>query len=143
MSLSDWLSKISPDAALGALTFLGTLGTWAWARGKQTQSFSSSNIIDDIMENFLHELLDDYNETDKIATYLNHARDFVEKQAWKVLAKRKIPRNAVTERLLHAAIERMTAKLANKIAERLIPKQLEDIVKRTNIIANTLPAPTP
>lgn len=130
MTLSDWLSKISPDVVTGALTLLTTLGTWAWAkaRGKQTKSFEA--IIKDVLDNFLAELLDDYAPSDKTTDFLAHARDYIEARAWKVLAKRGVPKTVVTQNLLHAGIERATAELGSSIARKNIPHQLDSMAEK-------------
>jgi hypothetical protein len=110
----DWLSKIDPTVAVTVLT---TVGGWLWnkARGKKTESLQS--IIGSMIDNLVHELVDSYSSGSGIgvADYLKTARKYIDERAWTVLKKRGVPRNAETEKLLHQAIERGTAWLANEV----------------------------
>jgi DNA polymerase III delta subunit len=94
-----------------------TLGAWIWAKvtGKREEKKENRSLLDDIVENFIYELLDKYPLKVDVETYLKHSRAYIEERIWKIAAKRGVPRNKTTEKLLHAAIERGTRLLASEV----------------------------
>jgi hypothetical protein len=109
-----------------------TLAGWVWHRytSKKDNRKEARSLLDDIVENLIYEQLDRYPLGVDVETYLKASRGFIEREVWKVAAKRGLPRNAATEALLHAAIERGTKLLAVEIT-RL--RQLRDQHKLTPI----------
>ena len=101
-----------------AIPVLLTVGGWVWTRirGKDKDISEARSLLDDIVENFIYELLDKYPLNVSVETYLKGSRAYIEQEVWKAASKRGIPRNKTTERLLHAAIERGTAILAKEVA---------------------------
>jgi hypothetical protein len=97
------------------VTVVTTVGGWLWnkARGKKAESLQS--IIASMIDNLVHELVDNYSGNTSVADYLKTARKYIDERAWIVLKKRGVPRNATTEKFLHQAIERGTSWLASEV----------------------------
>lgn len=95
------------------------LGAWAWNRvtKKKEEKKESRSILDDIVENFIWELLDKYPLGVDVETYLKNSRGYISAEIWKVASKRGIPRNKATEALFNAALERGTTILSKEIIE--------------------------
>jgi hypothetical protein len=115
----NWLSKLDPNTVIPILSLLSAVGGWIWdrARGRTTQSFSS--VIDSVIDNLINELLDHPPSDEmKLDGYLKMARGYIDSKIWTVLTKRGIPKNALTTRLLHSAIEAGTDRLGREVLER-------------------------
>lgn len=120
----NWLSQLSPDTVIPVLSLLASVGGWVWdrARGRETASFTST--IKSAVDNFIVELLDNAPSDDAVVMegyvekYMNRARDYIENRVWSALKKRGVPRNKLTERLLHESIEAGTARLGRELLER-------------------------
>jgi len=111
----NWISHLDPNVVFG---IVGTGLTWLYhkASGKKAESITS--IIDSIINNFVHELLDSYVPANgDVTEYLKKARKYIEDRIWIVLAKRKVPKNSITVKLVHEATERCTAWLASEVRE--------------------------
>lgn len=111
----DWkflVEKLGIPAAI-------TLGTWVWSHtlGKKEKKQENRSVLDDIVENFVYEMLDKYPLNVDVETYLKNSRGYIEKYIWTVAQKRGIPRNKATELLFNAALERGTKLLGQEIAE--------------------------
>jgi hypothetical protein len=95
-----------------------TVGAWLYSKASGKKSESVSSIISNIVNNFVHELLDSYVPSNgDVAEYLKKSRKYIEERIWTVLAKRKIPKNSTTIKLVHEATERCTLWLATEIRE--------------------------
>jgi hypothetical protein len=109
----DWsliLNKLIIPAAV-------TIGAYAWNRitkRKETKQ-EQRTLLDEIVENFIYELLDVYPLNVPVETYLKNSRGYIDRRLWMVAEKRGIPRNKATERLAHIAIERGTKLLSREI----------------------------
>ena len=118
----SFLAKVDPNTVIGVLTLFGSVGGWLWhkARGEATSSFAETinGAIDSIVFEMFGELTDDEASRANVQGYLASIRARVERHVWTVLAKRNVPRNPTTERLVHAAIERASGMLARELAER-------------------------
>ena len=120
----NWLSGLDPNAVIGVLGLLSTVGGWLWdkARGRKTESFTAT--ISHAVDNFVVELLGNAPSDDALVIegyvegYMQRERLHIEKRLWPVLTKRGIPRNALSERLVHEAVEEATARLGREIVER-------------------------
>ena len=134
----DWLSKMNPDTLIGALSLFGTVAYWLYnkARGKKTETFEQT--IGHAFDNFAAELLDTYLPTEDAIAFMKRARLYIEERAWRVLAKRGVPRNKLTEQFVHKGIERVVAYLGNKAALIRMPSQLDDIEARANKVLQKL-----
>ena len=108
----DWLSQVNPNVIL-PIVFSGLAWLYHKARGDTKQAHKS--LFDDIVENFIYEMLDKYPLNVSVDTYLKSSRQYIEKEIWKVAQKRGIPKNSTTEKLLHSAMERGTAILSREI----------------------------
>jgi hypothetical protein len=111
----NWITHLDPNAVLAVV---GTAAAWLYhkASGKKNESISS--IINNIINNFVHELLDSYlPASGDVTEYLKKSRKYIEDRIWIVLAKRNIPKNSTTARLVHEATERCTSWLASEVRE--------------------------
>jgi outer membrane murein-binding lipoprotein Lpp len=122
MGLIQWLSKVDPNVAIGVLSLVGTVAGWAYrkARGEQTSSFRETinAAVDSMAFEMFAEITDAEAARANAQGFLASVRARVEKHAWSVLEKRGVPRTALTERIVHEAIERASAMLARELAER-------------------------
>ena len=123
----DW-SKLSPDHIIAIATVIGSLATWFYHKVKGDKKVSMSSLLDDIVGNILHEFLDDYND-EPMTEYLDKARKYLDDNLWAIAQKRGIPRG-LYDLLVHAAIERGTKWLADEVAKRKIPVQLQDLAAK-------------
>lgn len=123
----NWLNQLDPNAVLGALTLISTIGTWVYhkLRGDKVKSFGDT--IAQVLNNFVPELLDTYASSEDIATFMGRARKFIESKAWMVLSKRGVPRNKLTEGLLHQGVEKVVAEIGNRAAQLRLPTQLSNL----------------
>jgi len=114
--MEDWLKQINPNVVIPIVV---SLAGWLWhqVRGdKKQQTEQHRSVLDDIVENFIYELLDKYPLGVDVETYLKNSRGYIESKIWEVAQKRGIPKNKVTEALFHAALERGSVILAQEVA---------------------------
>ena len=118
-TIGSWFAKSDPTVLIPTVL---TLGGWLWhkIRGEKTQTLSQ--IVKTVFDNFAHEMLDKASVQDDVTEYLKKARKYMEERMWTVLKKRGVPKNRVTEKLAHEAIEKSTVWLAGKIRELKIGK---------------------
>lgn len=107
----DWLMKLDPNFVIPLL--IGG-ATWLYRKVSGKKEADSSSIIDSIFETFAHELLDTYAGED-LTAYLKKSRDQMTAKVWSVLSKRGLPKNALTQKLVNAAIEKWSAWIASQL----------------------------
>jgi hypothetical protein len=113
MNMWSWINHLDPNVVFGVVA--GGL-TWLYNKASGKKSESVNSIIDSIINNFVHELLDSYVPGDgDVTEYLKKARKYIEDRIWTVLSKRGIPKNSLSIKLVHEATERCTAWLASEI----------------------------
>lgn len=124
----DWVGKTDPNYIIPLVV---GLGTWLWHKSKGDNKTTWSGTINYIIDNLMHEWLPKYDpRTMDVQAFLDQVRPDIEKKVWNVMEKRGIPENAITEPLVHMAIERGTAWLGNEAAKLRIPIQLDEAYTR-------------
>ncbi len=129
MSIISWLTQLDPNVVSTLVTVLISTGAFLYhkVRGDRTDSWGS--VIDDIVTNLINETVGTIVTEDQIAGFINKQRDRIEAMIWGVLTKRGIPRNALSESLVHAAIEKGTAELGTRIRNEIATRKLPDNMK--------------
>ncbi len=111
----DWLLKIDPNVLIPTVL---VLGTWLWKKVRGEKNQTVNQIVDSVIENFAHEILDRYTVgAGNTAEYLKRVRKYIEERIWEVLAKRGVPKNGVTVSLVNQATERWTAWVGNQVTQ--------------------------
>ena len=111
----NWLSHLDPNVVI---TVVGGAATWLYHKASGKKSESLSSIVTSILNNLANELLDSYVPSNgDVTEYLKKSRTYIEERVWKILTKRKIPKNSTTIKLVHQATEKSTAWLAGEIRE--------------------------
>lgn len=119
------------------LPALGLAGLWVWhkVRGEKTDSWQ--DIVKGMAGSLAQEAITAWVPGGTLADGLAYVRDYIEARAWKVLSKRGVPRNSLTESLVHGAIETATSDLGNLIATKLLAAQMNALGDRANKVAST------
>ena len=111
----SWLNQIDPNIVLPI--FATGLG-WIWNKIRGEKKQDTRSIIDSVIGNFVHEMLDRYSlDSGDVSAYLKRARKFVDDRIWDVLKKRGVPKNKLTIQFVNAALERGTAELGKEVAK--------------------------
>jgi len=111
----NWITHLDPNAVLAVV---GTAATWLYHKASGKKSESLNSIVSNIINNFVHELLDSYVPANgDVTEYLKKSRKYIEDRIWIVLSKRKIPKNSTTIKLVHEATEKSTSWLASEVRE--------------------------
>jgi hypothetical protein len=111
----NWISSLDPNAVFAVVT---TVGAWLYNKASGKKSESVSSVVGSVINNFVHELLDSYVPANgDVTEYLKKSRKYIEERIWVVLAKRKIPKNSTTIKLVNEATERSTSWLASEIRD--------------------------
>lgn len=117
----NW-SKLDPDHVIYALTFLSSVAGWLWKKAHGEKQATFKETVNAVIDSIVLEMFGELDDSDvlrvNIQGYLASTRARVEKHGWDVLSKRGVPRNAATERLFHAAIERASAMVARDLVDR-------------------------
>ena len=108
-----WLLKTDPTIVFGVLV---SVGTYVWRKIAGDKAQTVDKIVSGAVEAILSEIVDHVPDNVPVETYLKGARDYVERRIWTALGKRGVKPNALTTRLVNAAIEQATASLGKKIA---------------------------
>ena len=106
------------------LPTLAGLGVWVWHKLRGEKAASWQDAVSGAVSTLAQEAITQWVPGGTVADGLTFVRAYVEREIWAVLTKRNIPRNGITEPLVHAAVEQATAGLVNVIAQRLLPLQV-------------------
>lgn len=118
----DWLHRLDPNVVVPILSpMIMAFGGWLWAKIRGEKHDGFAEVIEGVFRSFVQEQFAKYESGD-VAAYVQQARAWFEKKIWEVLAKRSVPRNAITEALVHAAVEHATADLAEKLQQWLVDR---------------------
>lgn len=119
-SILTWL--LQPNNIV--LPALASLGVWVWHRLRGEKAATWQDALTGAVSTIAQEAITRWVPGGTVADGLAFVRAYVEKNIWDVASKRNIPRNALTEPVVHAAVEQATAGLVGVIAQRLLPPQL-------------------
>lgn len=109
----SWLAQIDPSI-VASVAVAGL--TWVWNQARGKKKASQTDVLSNVMENFVQELADRYTPASgDVTEYLKRARKYIDERMWPVLAKRGIPKNKTTQTLANAALERATAWLGAEV----------------------------
>lgn len=138
-SVLQWFAQ--PNNVVTAA--LVSLAVWSWHKLRGEKASTWQEAVTGAVTSLAAEALDQWVPGGTLADGLAFVRQYVEASVWKVLAKRNIPRNSITEPIVHAAVESVTAGLANDIARKLLPAQWGALVDRVQAAAQPVkPDPT-
>lgn len=130
----DFLKSIDPNLLTVIASGVVAAATWGYHKIRGDKQQSATDMAKAVIGNLAHELLDRYSDQ-PIEEYLATARVYIEDQIWSILAKRKVPRNSLTEYPVHLAIEEGTQWLAGQLAQL---RQLGDHVTTLSTAADNL-----
>lgn len=117
----DWLGKLDPNVVVPVVVSLAGWLYHLWRGDQKSQAKATdtrnASVMDSIVDNFIYSLLDKYPLGVDVDTYLKNSRKYIEEKIWDVAQKRGIPKNATTELLFHAALERGSVLLAQEVSK--------------------------
>lgn len=109
-----WLLKLDPNVVIPVLA---TVGAWLYHKVAGKRAETVDRIVSGVVGSILAEIVDHVPSSVPVETYLKGARQYVEDRVWKVLQKRGVPKNAMTTKIVHAALEQAVESLGKKLAE--------------------------
>lgn len=140
----NWISGLDPNLVATLLTAAGAGVVWVYHQIKGDKQESATDLVNSILANFAHELLDEYNG-EALASYMEKARTKFEGMIWDVLAKRGVQKSSLLEPIVHLGVEQASQWLgsqllakANKLAAVAIPDQLATLQKQAASILKTI-----
>jgi hypothetical protein len=117
-SIGNWLLKTDPTYVFIAVT---AVGGWLWRQVSGDTKARFDKVINAVIDNLLLTLIDSIPDPAKsvpLPQYLRNARQWMEDTVWKALARRGVPKTAATIAIVHAAIERASKELGDRVLER-------------------------
>ena len=113
--IGSWIGHANPTVVIPAIG-TGVAFLYHTIRGdKKAAATDRKALVNSVIDNLGHELLDKYGSEQDVTTFVKQARAYIDKNAWPALEKRGIPRNAVTEQWFHEGLERGTAALTKQV----------------------------
>lgn len=119
--MHDWLGKIDPNYVLAGVS---AIAGWIWHRHSTVSRDDLTTLVRGLLSQEAARIVGDK---------LSHttARECLAKAAWSGLAIARVPRNAVTQRLVSALVEQTLGELTPKLLEL----QLMDLASRAESVA--------
>ena len=111
---------------------------WVWHKLHGEKAASWQDIVSEVGTALANEAISTWAPGGNLADGMTYVRDYIERRIWDVLTKRNVPRNAITEPIIHAVIEgatnEVTHLIGNKLAAAQLPAQVDSLLAKVEAV---------